>query len=119
MLGRWEGDTLVVETTNFPEKRSSFAPTPFESVGTAEHMRLTERFRLVDDGTCAMSTRWTILRPYTRPLTAALLMHKSEGQIYEYACYKGNYGLRNITLGRSSAGEACGGGAASRSRPTA
>ena len=63
-LGRWEGDTLVVETTNLPEKRSSFAPTLFESVGTAEHMRLTERFRLVDDGTLRYEyTVDTILRP--------------------------------------------------------
>ena len=36
---------------------------------------------------------------YTRPVTAALLMHKSEGQIYEYACHEGNYGLRNILSG--------------------
>ena len=98
-LGRWEGDTLVVETTNFPAKRSSFAPTPFESVGTAEHMRLTERFRLVDDG--ALRYEYTVDDPatYTRPFTAALLMHKSEGPIYEYACHEGNYGLRNILSG--------------------
>ena len=98
-LGRWEGDTLVVETTNFPERRSSFAPAPFESVGTAEHMRLTERFRLVDDGT--LRYEYTVDDPatYTRPFTAALLMSKSEGQIYEYACHEGNYGLRNILSG--------------------
>ena len=98
-LGRWEGDTLVVEMTNFPEKRSSFAPTLFESVGTAEHMRLTERFRLVDDST--LRYEYTVDDPatYTRPFTAALPMHKREGQIYEYACHEGNYGLRNILSG--------------------
>ncbi len=98
-LGRWEGDTLVVETTNFPAKRSSFAPTPFEAVGTAEHMRLTERFSLADDDT--LRYEYTVDDPatYTRPFTAALLMQKSEGQIYEYACHEGNYGLRNILSG--------------------
>ena len=98
-LGRWEGDTLVVETANFPAKRSSFAPTPFQSVGTAEHMRLTERFTLVDENT--LRYVYTVDDPatYTRPFTAALLMQKSEGQIYEYACHEGNYGLRNILAG--------------------
>lgn len=98
-LGRWEGDTLVVETANFPEKRSSFAPTPFESVGTAEHMRLTERFSLVDDHT--LRYEYTVDDPatYTRPFTVAQQMRKSEEQIYEYACHEGNYGLRNILTG--------------------
>ena len=98
-LGRWEGDTLVVETANFPAKRSSFAPTPFQSVGTAEHMRLTERFTLMDDDT--LRYEYTVDDPatYTRPFTAALLMQRSEGHIYEYACHEGNYGLRNILAG--------------------
>ena len=98
-LGRWEGDTLVVETANFPEKRSSFAPTPFQSVGTAEHMRLTERFSLVDDDT--LRYEYTVDDPatYTRPFTVAQQMRKSAEQIYEYACHEGNYGLRNILTG--------------------
>ena len=98
-LGRWEGDTLVVETANFPAKRSSFAPTPFQSVGTAEHMRLTERFTLVADDT--LRYEYTVDDPatYTRPFTAALPMQRSAGQIYEYACHEGNYGLRNILTG--------------------
>ena len=98
-LGRWEGDTLVVETENFPAKRSSFAPTPFEAVGNAEQMRLTERFSLVDDDT--LRYEYTVDDPatYTRPFTAALEMRKSEDRIYEYACHEGNYGLRNILTG--------------------
>ena len=98
-LGRWEGDTLVVETANFPGKRSSFAPTPFEAVGTAEHMRLTERFSLVDDDT--LHYEYTVDDPatYTRPFTVAQKMRKSDGRIYEYACHEGNYGLRNILTG--------------------
>ena len=98
-LGRWEGDTLVVETANFPAKRSSFAPTPFESVGTAEHMRLTERFSLVDDKT--LRYEYTVDDPatYIRPFTVAQLMQKSDERIHEYACHEGNYGLRNILTG--------------------
>ena len=62
-------------------------------------MRLTERFTLVADDT--LRYEYTVDDPatYTRPFTAALPMQRSAGQIYEYACHEGNYGLRNILTG--------------------
>jgi hypothetical protein len=86
--GRWDGDTLVVETTNFSAK------TSFR--GASEHLRLTERFTRVDQHT--IEYRFTVDDPstWTRPWTVTFPLVKSDGLIYEYACHEGNYGLQNI-----------------------
>jgi hypothetical protein len=86
--GRWEGDTLVVETTNFSEK-SNFR-------GSAERLRLVERFRRADESTIDYS--FTVHDPSTweRSWTATFPLVKSDSPMYEYACHEGNYGLRNI-----------------------
>jgi hypothetical protein len=86
--GRWEGKTLVVETTNFTTK------TPFR--GSTEHMRLTERFTRVDEDT--LLYRFTVDDPatWTRPWAVEVPMSKTREQIYEYACHEGNYGMVNI-----------------------
>ena len=106
--GRWEGDTLVVETTNFTDKIASFSPMAFDrerggfgslALGTGESLRLVERFTRVDADT--LQYEFTIDDPvtFTRPLTARLPMQRSELPLYEYACHEGNYGLLNILLG--------------------
>jgi hypothetical protein len=89
--GRWEGDTLVVTTTNFTGK------TNFR--GTSEHLRLVERFRRTDADT--IDYQFTVEDPasFTRPWTAAVPMTKAEGLIYEYACHEGNYGMTNLLSG--------------------
>jgi hypothetical protein len=86
--GHWEGDTLVVVTTNFTDKISYRGATP--------KMRLTERIRRVDADT--LDFRLTVEDPatWTQPWTAALTMRPSEGDLIEYACHEGNYGLRNM-----------------------
>ena len=83
--GHWEGDTLVVETTNFSQKN------PFR--GASEKMRITERFRRMDPDT--LLYRFTVEDPssLTKPWTAEIPMMKTAGPIFEYACHEGNYAM--------------------------
>src|SRR5688572_26748040 len=89
--GRWEGDTLVVETVNF-KGATSFG-------GSSEKMKLTERFRL--DGANTLLYRFTVEDPTTwvRPWTAEIPMARSAEPIYEYACHEGNIGMEGILKG--------------------
>jgi hypothetical protein len=89
--GRWEGETLVVETINFTDK------TAFQ--GSSENMRLTERFTRVDADT--IRYQFTVEDPatWTRPWSAELPMKKTIGPLFEHACHEGNYGLANILAG--------------------
>jgi hypothetical protein len=86
--GRWEGETLVVESANFTDK------TAFE--GSSEHMRLTERFTRVDQDT--VMYKFTVDDPatWTRPWSGEMPMRKSTGPLFEHACHEGNYDLRNL-----------------------
>ena len=95
--GRWEGDSLVVETTNF-SSRSAFR-------GATDNLRLTERFTPTDDGIVEWRATMDDARTWTRPWSFALtLTRKDQSQrIYEYACHEGNYSLRNILTGARSA----------------
>ncbi len=96
--GRWEGDTLIVETKNFSDLVSSFSSSVAGSLGNAYEMHVTERFRRIDETT--LMYEYTVNDPatFTRPFTARLLMKKGEA-LYEYACHEGNYGLYNILSG--------------------
>ena len=92
--GYYEGDTLVVETKNFSELLPSFPP-----FGTAKDKVLTERFTRVNYST--IDYQWTLEDPstFTDTITAQLPMTKVAGQLYEYACHEGNYGMINILRG--------------------
>ena len=91
--GHWEGDTLVVEVTNFSDK------TEFR--GSRETLRLVERFTRVDAN--ALDYRVTIDDPatFTRSWTIGVPMKqdKEQMEIFEYACHEGNYAMRNILSG--------------------
>jgi hypothetical protein len=89
--GRWEGDALVIETTNFNGKN------PLR--GSSDHMRVTERLTRVDADT--IRYRFTIddESTWTRPWSAELLMRKTTGPLFEHACHEGNYGLYNTLAG--------------------
>jgi hypothetical protein len=93
--GHWEGNTLVVETTNFRdvEQRNVGA------WGPTEKGRIIERFTRLSADT--MDYQFTVDDPswYTKAWTASIPMSKVEGPIYEYACHEGNYGLPNILAG--------------------
>ncbi len=89
--GRWEGDTLVVESTNFNGKN------PFR--GSSEGMRVIERFtRVADD---EILYRFTVEdeETWTSSWTAEMPMKKTVGPMFEHACHEGNYGLTNILAG--------------------
>ncbi len=92
--GYWDGDTLVVETRNFNDLRQ-----PFGSVGTSGDMILTERFTRRDYD--HVDYEFTVEAPstYSDKFTAIIPMTKVAGQIYEYACHEGNYGMVNILRG--------------------
>jgi hypothetical protein len=89
--GRWEGDTLVVETTNLNGKN------PFRN--SSDRMRVIERFTRVSDQ--VILYRFTIDDPATwsRPWTGEMPMQKTIGPIFEHACHEGNYGLYNTLVG--------------------
>jgi len=90
-IGHWEGDTVVIDTTNFTEK------TNFR--GSGENLHLVERFRRVDAAT--LLYEFTVDDPasFTRPWSAAIASTKTEGPIYEFACHEGNYGMLGILSG--------------------
>jgi hypothetical protein len=96
--GRWEGDTLVVESTNFTDKVASFNPGVPDAIGTGATLHLTERFRRVADD--ILSYEFTVNDPatFTRPFTGALSMRRGQ-DLYEFACHEANYGLGNILRG--------------------
>jgi hypothetical protein len=83
--GHWEGDMLVVETTNFTGK------TAFR--GSSEKMRLTERFRRMDADT--LLYQYTVDDPasFEKPWTVEIPVTRSGAQIFEYACHEGNYAM--------------------------
>ncbi len=89
--GRWEGNTLVVDTTNFTDK------TNFR--GSGENLHVVERFTRVDEDTILYE--FTVEDPatWTRPWKAELSMVKIKGPIFEFACHEGNYGLANNLSG--------------------
>ena len=97
--GRWEGDTLVVETTNLTPVNGR-ALTVF---GAGESTRLVERFTRVDDETIDYEFTVTDPTEYARPWTASIPMTSLDGLLYEYACHEGNYGLENILVGARAA----------------
>ena len=90
-VGHWEGNTLVVDTTNFTSK------TSFR--GSDENLHVVERFTRVDPDTVVY--QFTVDDPtaFTRPWTGELTMVRAPGPIYEYACHEGNYGMVNLLRG--------------------
>ena len=97
--GRWDGDTLVVETTNFTDKTASFIPFTRLAIGTGRTLHPTERFRLVDVDTLLYEFTTDDPASFTRPFTAAIQMKRSTAPLFEYACHEGNYAMRNLLAG--------------------
>ena len=89
--GRWDGDTLVIETKNF-QRETNFA-------GSSQDTLLVERFRRVDPDT--LMYEFTIEDPnnYTRSWTAMIPLRRTDGPLFEYACHEGNYGMVGIMAG--------------------
>jgi len=105
-VGRWEGETLVVESTNFTDK------TAFR--GASENMRLIERFTRTAEDTILY--QFTIDDPatWTRPWSAEVPMKQTIGPLFEHACHEGNYGLANTLAGARAEEKRTAEGAASK-----
>jgi hypothetical protein len=105
--GHWEGDTLVVDTTNLTDK----VPIGSNGAGYAgdpgyhtEHARIVERFTRTSADT--LDYQATVIDPatWTKPWTLLIELHKgSEPHVYEYACHEGNYAMSNILKGARAA----------------
>ena len=93
-IGHWEGDTLVVETTNFTDQ------THYR--GSSMNLKVTERFRRVSDKT--IEYRATLDDPSTwaKPWSFEEAFNSVPGPIYEYACHEGNYAIADILAGGDS-----------------
>jgi hypothetical protein len=96
--GRWDKDTLVVETTNFTDK-SSFSGSIIARGGSTAAMHLVERFTRVDRDTLLYEFTITDPATWVRPWTVQLPMTRSDEPIYEYACHEGNYSMPNMLKG--------------------
>jgi hypothetical protein len=103
--GHWDGNTLVVDTTNFTDKTPTFQlPVTLQTldsgaVGSGMNLHLTERFTPTSEG--RLVYEYTIDDPATfvRPFTVSIPMRAAEGPMFEYACHEGNYAIPGILKG--------------------
>ena len=89
--GRWEGETLVVETKNF------FRETSLG--GSSKDTYLVERFRRLDPDTVMYEFTVEDDNNFTRPWTATMPLRRTDGTLFEYACHEGNIGMEGIMAG--------------------
>ena len=92
--GRWEGDTLVIETQNFTDK------TSFRGTGPGLH--LVERFTRVEEGILLYEYTVTDPESFERPWSVAVPMQRNDLPVFEYACHEGNYGMLNLMVSARS-----------------
>jgi hypothetical protein len=118
--GHWEGDTLVVETTNIASKVSALQPwSNFSSTtGSGEGLRMVERFRRTDANTISYTITVDDPQMYTRPWRVEFPMMRTSELMYEYACHEGNYGMVGILTG-GRADDKANAAAASGAKPVA
>jgi len=91
-VGHWEGDTLVVETTNFNDHR--------HYRGATKDLKVTERFKRVSDKTIEYRATTEDPSTWTRPWSIELAFTSVPGPLYEYACHEGNYAMQGILGGK-------------------
>jgi hypothetical protein len=98
-IGRWDGGTLVVDTTNFNDG-GGFYGDAGGNFGWDRDLHLIERFSLLDRDT--LLYRFEVNNPtaFTRPWKGELTMTRATGNIYEFACHEGNYSLTNMLRGQ-------------------
>jgi hypothetical protein len=90
--GSWEADTLVIETTNFDERR--------DWRGTSDALKVTERFTMVDPDTIKYEFSIDDAKTWDIPWKGEVVMTRITEPIFEYACHEGNYGVSNILRGQ-------------------
>lgn len=95
--GHWEGNTLVVETTNFIGGRNGIGGNGNGAAPYSEDLKLVERFTRSDARNIQYEMTVTDPRTYTAPWTVAFpITHEDGYQIFEYACHEGNYAMHNL-----------------------
>ena len=110
-VGRWAGNVLVVDTTNFNDA-GGFYGDAGGNFGWDRNLHLIERFSLMDADTLLYQFEVDDPTAFTKPWKGELTMTRSSAPIYEYACHEGNYSLPNMLRGyRASEREAAGSGA--------
>lgn len=97
-IGRWEGNTLVVDTTNFNDG-GGFYGDAGGNFGWDRHLHIVERFSLFDADTLLYKFEIDNPSAFTQPWKGELTMTRSTEPIYEYACHEGNYSLSNMLRG--------------------
>jgi hypothetical protein len=97
-VGRWEGETLVVDTTNFNDA-GGFYGDAGGNFGWDRNLHLVERLSLLDADTLLYRFEIDDATAFTQPWKGELTMTRSSGPIYEYACHEGNYSLTNLLRG--------------------
>jgi hypothetical protein len=101
-IGHWEGDTLVVETTNIHPTQLAQTSILWPYRGASQDLKVTERFtRTAQD---VILYRFTLEDPstFTAPITGELPFNRIDEQVYEYSCHEGNYAMSNILSGERS-----------------
>jgi hypothetical protein len=112
--GRWDGDTLVVDTINFRKDGTGNLPLLGAGVGgrlrsgvlTDENLHVVERLTRQDANTLRYEVTVDDRTVWTKPWTAVVLMQRSDEPMYEYACHEGNYAMTNILSGVERPGRA-------------
>ena len=97
-IGRWQGDTLVVDTTNFTAERGYYGDAG-GNFGWDENLHLVERFRMLDADTLLYQFDIDNPTAFTRPWKGELTLNRADAGIYEFACHEGNYSLTNMMRG--------------------
>jgi hypothetical protein len=101
--GRWEGSTLVVDTTNYNDKgwiATNVASGRIKGIPQSEALHVTERFTRVDGATIQYEITIEDPNIYTRPWRVAFPLYKdANARVFEYACHEGNYAMTNMLSG--------------------
>jgi len=95
--GRWDGDTLIVDTTNFSAESTT--------MGAADGLQIVERFRRTAPGVIQHDVTLTDPTTWVRPWTVRMMLRRLDQPIYEFACHEGNYGIMRGMLSGARAEE--------------
>ena len=101
--GHWDGDTLVIETSNFVADRWWTTAHPMGRLATSGKLELVERLTRIDPDTLEYEVTVHDPETWTHPWTASIPMRRTDAPLYEYACHEGNYSMPNMLAGERAA----------------
>ena len=101
-IGRWEGDTLVIDTTNFNDAGGLYGDAG-GNFGWDRNLHVVERLRFMDANTLLYQFEIDNPTAFTRPWKGELTFERTDQPIYEYACHEGNYSVLNMMRGYRAA----------------